>query len=208
MKYIIVNDEHLSFDSKTKIITSSNGRDITLSCKERNVLDYLFTNANKVVSRQELQKCIGETKQNDAQSISIVVFGLRKKLSSLCKINIIITVRGKGYKLDNYIRLANSPKQLYSIKLVSILVILLSISTVVKFNTGHLLSRWNHYFYLINEQRNHNEFYGVYEVYCTVDGTRRTTLFRKSEHVSSFIGTHCSREHLLEVNFKSPSKKS
>ena len=95
MKYIIVNDEHLIFDSKTKIITSSNGRDITLSCKERNVLDYLFTNANKVVSRQELQKCIGETKQNDDQSISIVVFGLRKKLSSLCKINIIITVRGR-----------------------------------------------------------------------------------------------------------------
>lgn len=92
---IIVGDIKFDLD---KMIVYKNEKEIMFSSLELKILNLLFVNLNKVVTREEIIYKIWEWTGNDVYDNTITVYlkRIREKLSS----DIISTIKGIGYRID------------------------------------------------------------------------------------------------------------
>ncbi len=96
-KNSIITVSDIKFDLD-KMIVYKNGKEIIFSSLELKILNLLFTNLNKVVTREEIIYKIWEWTGNDVYDNTVTVYlkRIREKLSS----NIISTIKGIGYRID------------------------------------------------------------------------------------------------------------
>ncbi|MCF6193228.1 MAG: response regulator transcription factor [Kangiellaceae bacterium] len=77
------------------------GKQIELTAYEYKVLEYLFLNPKKVVSKTELTEHIYEQDfDRDSNVLEVFVGRLRKKIDPDQNIKLIQTLRGQGYRLN------------------------------------------------------------------------------------------------------------
>lgn len=93
----IINIKDISYDLD-KMIIKKNNQEVVLSALELKLVNLLFTNVNKVVSRGMILDKIWEWTGNDVDSHTITVYfkRIREKLGE----DIITTVKGIGYRID------------------------------------------------------------------------------------------------------------
>jgi len=85
----------VEFDTRSGSVTLE-GKPVTLTAQETNVLAYLLHNADRVVSRTELSEHVyGYDGERDSNTIEVFIGRLRRKLGA----DIIRTVRGRGYQV-------------------------------------------------------------------------------------------------------------
>ncbi|MBM9615685.1 response regulator transcription factor [Desulfobulbus rhabdoformis] len=95
---VIVIDD-LSLDMNAKTVTRS-GKEINLSAKEYNLLEYLALNSGRVIGRTELTEHLYDTDFDlDSNIIDVYVNYLRNKIDKGYDRQLIVTVRGAGYVL-------------------------------------------------------------------------------------------------------------
>ncbi len=94
---IIIDD--LSLDMSAKTVTRS-GKEINLSAKEYNLLEYLALNSGRVIGRTELTEHLYDTEFDlDSNIIDVYINYLRNKIDKGYDRQLIVTVRGAGYVL-------------------------------------------------------------------------------------------------------------
>jgi len=94
---IVIGD--LTIDTNAREIRRG-GRDIKLSAKEYNMLEYLALNKNRVIGRTELMEHIYESDGDpDSNIIDVYINYLRNKIDKDFAVQLIHTVRGAGYVL-------------------------------------------------------------------------------------------------------------
>jgi len=77
------------------------GQSVDLTAYEYKVLEYLFLNPRKVVSKTELTEHIYDQDfDRDSNVLEVFVGRLRKKIDPDKSLNIIQTLRGQGYRLN------------------------------------------------------------------------------------------------------------
>ncbi|MDQ7049471.1 MAG: response regulator transcription factor [Enterobacterales bacterium] len=77
------------------------GKQVELTAYEYKVLEYLFLNPKKVVSKTELTEHIYDQDfDRDSNVLEVFVGRLRKKLDLEQKLKLIQTLRGQGYRLN------------------------------------------------------------------------------------------------------------
>ncbi|HEY1078015.1 MAG TPA: response regulator transcription factor [Fontimonas sp.] len=87
-------------DTSAKTVTVD-GKPVELTSYEFRVLDYLITNAGKVVSKSELTEHLyTENEERDSNVIEVFIRRLRSKLDGANQYNPITTLRGAGYRWD------------------------------------------------------------------------------------------------------------
>lgn len=101
MKYkneAIISIDDVSFDFD-KMEVSKDGKVIPLTRLELKILHLLFTNLGKVVRRDYIIEKIWEWTSNDVNDNTVTVYmkRIREKIGS----NIIITIKGIGYRIDD-----------------------------------------------------------------------------------------------------------
>ena len=81
------------------MVIYKNNRKIEFTSLELKILNLLFTNLNKVVSRNDIIEKVWEWTGNDINDNTVTVYlkRIRAKLDS----DIIITIKGIGYRVDN-----------------------------------------------------------------------------------------------------------
>lgn len=96
-KNTIVKVKDIEFDLD-KMAVYKNDEKISLTSLEIKILYLLFTNINKVVTRNYILEKIWEWTGNDVNDNTVTVYlkRIREKLSS----DIIITIKGIGYRID------------------------------------------------------------------------------------------------------------
>lgn len=95
----LVTIHDLTLDTNSRIVRR-NGREITLSATEYNLLEYLALNSGRVISRTELTEHIYDTDfDRDSNVIDVYVNHLRNRLDKGFDRQLIFTVRGAGYML-------------------------------------------------------------------------------------------------------------
>ena len=96
-KSSIIKVKNISFDMD-KLVLSKDDTPIELSALELKIVNLLFTNINKVVSRNVLLDKIWEWTGNDVDDHTITVYlkRIREKIGT----DIIITIKGMGYRID------------------------------------------------------------------------------------------------------------
>lgn len=94
-KTIKVKD--ITFDMN-KMVVYKNDKVVNLTSLELKILNLLFNNINKVVSRDKIIESIWEWTGNDVNDNTVTVYmkRIREKLDS----DIIITLKGMGYRID------------------------------------------------------------------------------------------------------------
>ena len=94
----IISIKNIRFDMD-KMIVYKDGKKVKLTSLELKLLSLLFMNLNKVVSRNTIFDTIWEATGNDVDDHTITVYfkRIREKLET----DIIITVEGIGYRIDN-----------------------------------------------------------------------------------------------------------
>ncbi len=97
-KQSIVVVKDIKFDMD-KMIVYKNNEKINLTSLELSLLNLLFVNLNKVVTRNTIFDTIWEVTGNDVDDHTITVYfkRIREKLGT----DIITTVKGIGYRIDN-----------------------------------------------------------------------------------------------------------
>ena len=92
---INIKDIKFNFD---KMEIYKNNEKINMTSLEIKILNLLFENLNKVVTREYLIECIWNWTGNDVNDNTITVYlkRIRKKIGN----DIIITVKGIGYRID------------------------------------------------------------------------------------------------------------
>jgi DNA-binding response OmpR family regulator len=94
---IVIND--LTLDMNAKTVTRS-GKEINLSTKQYNLLEYLALNSGRVIGRTELTEHLYDTEFDlDSNVIDVYVNYLRNKIDKGYDRQLIVTVRGAGYVL-------------------------------------------------------------------------------------------------------------
>lgn len=96
-KPLVIKVKDISFDLD-KMVVSKNNIKVELSSLELKILHLLFININSVVSRNTILEKIWEWTGNDVDDHTITVYlkRIRKKLGT----DIIITIKGIGYRID------------------------------------------------------------------------------------------------------------
>lgn len=96
-KNLIITVKDIKFDFN-KMVVYKNDNKISLSSLELKILHLLFSDLNKVVTRENIIDKIWEWTGNDVNSNTVTVYlkRIREKLSS----DIICTVKGIGYRID------------------------------------------------------------------------------------------------------------
>ena len=81
-----------------KMIVYKNDKVVNLTSLELKILNLLFNNINKVVSRDKIIESIWEWTGNDVNDNTVTVYmkRIREKLGS----DIIVTIKGLGYRVD------------------------------------------------------------------------------------------------------------
>ena len=94
----IISIDDVSFDFD-KMEVSKDGKVIPLTRLELKILHLLFTNLGKVVRRDYIIEKIWEWTSNDVNDNTVTVYmkRIREKIGS----NIIITIKGVGYRIDD-----------------------------------------------------------------------------------------------------------
>lgn len=89
----------LRLDRNTHLVTR-NGKDIILSAKEFDVLEYLMQHQGEVLSRERIESDVWETNYCGLTNvIDVYIRYLRKKIDDGFDMKLIHTVRGVGYVL-------------------------------------------------------------------------------------------------------------
>lgn len=96
-KNSIIKVKDISFDMD-KLVLSKGDTPIELTALELKIVNLLFTNINKVVSRSVLLDKIWEWTGNDVDDHTVTVYlkRIREKIGT----DIIITIKGMGYRID------------------------------------------------------------------------------------------------------------
>jgi len=96
-KISVINVKDISFDLN-KMIVSKNAKEIDLTSLELKILHLLFNNIGKVVRRNTILDKIWEWTGNDVDDHTVTVYlkRIREKLGT----DIIITIKGIGYRID------------------------------------------------------------------------------------------------------------
>ena len=93
---IVVKDIKFDLD---KMIVYKNDKIIELTSLEIKILSQLFLNIGKVVSRNTILDMIWDSTGNDVDDHTITVY--LKRIREKLETNIITTVKGIGYRIDN-----------------------------------------------------------------------------------------------------------
>ncbi|KZY85413.1 DNA-binding response regulator [Oleiphilus sp. HI0072] len=94
----VLKFETLTIDLSAKQATVNDSA-IDLTAFEFNILEYLLLNSERPVSKAELTEHLYEQDYDrDSNVIEVLVGRLRKKLETACKLSLIKTVRGQGYR--------------------------------------------------------------------------------------------------------------
>ncbi len=93
----IIKVKDIIFDMN-KMIVYKNDKVVNLTSLELKILNLLFNNINKVVSRDKIIESIWEWTGNDVNDNTVTVYmkRIREKLGS----GIIVTIKGLGYRVD------------------------------------------------------------------------------------------------------------
>lgn len=95
----IITIGDLVIDTNSRTVKRA-GREIRLSAKEYNLLEYLALNEGRVVSRTELIEHIYDTEfDHDSNIIDVYINYLRNKIDKDSDKQLIHTVRGAGYTI-------------------------------------------------------------------------------------------------------------
>ena len=88
----------ITFDMDKMVVTRS-GQKVDLSALELKVLSLLFLSLNKVVTRNTILDKIWEWTGNDVDDHTVTVY--MKRIREKLQTDIIITVKGIGYRIDD-----------------------------------------------------------------------------------------------------------
>ena len=93
----ILKLKDITFDMN-KMVVYKNDKVVNLTSLELKILNLLFNNINKVVSRDKIIESIWEGTGNDVNDNTVTVYmkRIREKLGS----DIIVTIKGLGYRVD------------------------------------------------------------------------------------------------------------
>ena len=96
---VIINVKDIFFDVD-KMEVFKNDKKIDLTSLELKILHFLFINLNKVVRRDAIIDKVWEWTGNDIEDNTVTVYlkRIREKLDS----DIILTIKGVGYRIDSY----------------------------------------------------------------------------------------------------------
>jgi len=90
----------IEIDTMAQAVSKA-GRAVELTAYEYKVLEYLFLNPRKVVSKTELTEHIYEQDfDRDSNVLEVFVGRLRKKIDPQQSLKLIQTMRGQGYRLN------------------------------------------------------------------------------------------------------------
>ena len=96
-KNTIIKIKDISFDIDKMVVYKEN-KPIELTSLELKILHLLFMNINKVVTRNEIIDKIWEWTGNDINDNTVTVY--LKRIREKIKTDIIITIKGMGYRID------------------------------------------------------------------------------------------------------------
>lgn len=96
-KNTIIKIKDISFDID-KMVVYKEEKQIELTSLELKILHLLFMNINKVVTRNEIIDKIWEWTGNDINDNTVTVY--LKRIREKIKTDIIITIKGIGYRID------------------------------------------------------------------------------------------------------------
>lgn len=93
----VIKVDDISFDIE-KLVLYKNNEKIDLTSLELKLINLLFSNINKVITRNTILDKIWEWTGNDVDDHTITVYfnRIREKIGT----NIIITIKGIGYRID------------------------------------------------------------------------------------------------------------
>lgn len=96
-KNIIIKVKDISFDLD-KMVVYKEAEKIELTSLELKILSLLFINLNKVVTRNDIIDKIWEWTGNDVNDNTVTVY--LKRIREKIETDIIITIKGIGYRID------------------------------------------------------------------------------------------------------------
>ena len=96
-KNFVIQVEDISFDID-KMVVYKNEKELVFTSLELKILQLLFLNLNKVVTRNEIINKIWEWTGNDVNDNTVTVY--MKRIREKLETNIIITIKGIGYRID------------------------------------------------------------------------------------------------------------
>ena len=96
-KNTIIKVQDISFDLD-KMVVYKEAEKIELTSLELKILNLLFVNLNKVVTRNDIIDKIWEWTGNDVNDNTVTVY--LKRIREKIKTDIIITIKGIGYRID------------------------------------------------------------------------------------------------------------
>lgn len=97
-KNTIIQVQNIKFDMDKMVVYRDN-ENVELTNLELKILNLLFLNLNKVVKRSEIIDKIWEWTGNDVNDNTITVY--LKRIREKIKTDIIITIKGIGYRIDS-----------------------------------------------------------------------------------------------------------
>ncbi len=96
----IFNIGPLCLNTSTQQVTANN-KVVELTAFEYKVFEYLLFNSEKTISKTELTEHIYDQDfERDSNVIEVFIGRLRKKLDPRNKLNLIETLRGRGYRIN------------------------------------------------------------------------------------------------------------
>ena len=96
-KNTIIQVQNIKFDMDKMVVYRDN-ESVELTNLELKILNLLFLNLNKVVKRSEIIDKIWEWTGNDVNDNTVTVY--LKRIREKIKTDIIITIKGIGYRID------------------------------------------------------------------------------------------------------------
>ena len=96
-KNTILKVKDISFDIDRMVVYKNNEK-IDLTSLELKILHMLFLNLNKVVTRDDIIEKIWEWTGNDVNDNTVTIY--LKRIREKLQTNIIITIKGIGYRID------------------------------------------------------------------------------------------------------------
>lgn len=97
-KNTIIQVQNIKFDMDKMVVYRDN-ENVELTNLELKILNLLFLNLNKVVKRSEIIDKIWEWTGNDVNDNTVTVY--LKRIRAKIKTDIIITIKGIGYRIDS-----------------------------------------------------------------------------------------------------------
>lgn len=97
-KKSIITISDITYDMDKMVVYKNNNK-IDLTSLELKILNLLFSNMNKVVSRNSIIECIWDNTGNDVDDHTVTVY--IKRIKDKLDTNIITTIKGIGYRIDD-----------------------------------------------------------------------------------------------------------